>query len=66
MRFVQFAKLACESQMRVGRYLCSANEDHQMIEQRLINLIVRRWGNRLRKIDAGDLRADGRSEQVDD
>ncbi len=58
MRRVQLTKRQCEVEMCGGRDLNAAKENHQMVQQRLINRIVCGGGQRGRKVDAGDDAAD--------
>ena len=67
---MQFAELAAEGEMLVGRDVLVAEEDHEIFGERAMDLVHLAVGARivrdeLADIDAGNLRADDRREFFD-
>ena len=61
---VQFAELAAEIEVLLRRQMLVAEEDHQVLGQRAVDLVHLR-GCRRAQIDAADLAADDRGQLVD-
>jgi hypothetical protein len=62
---VQFSEAAAEIEVLVLADVLVAEEDHQVLRQRAVDLLERLVAQRLREIDTGDLRADDRRQLVD-
>ena len=62
---VQFAEAAAEIEVLVLADVLVAEEDHQVLRQRAVDLLEGLVAQRLREIDAADLRADDRRQLVD-
>ena len=55
---VQLAEAAAELLVLVVRHLLVAEEDHQVLHQRVVHFLELLVAERLGEVDAGDLRAD--------
>ena len=62
---VELAEASAEGLVLVDGELLIAEEDHQVAHQCRMNFVELQRGERLPKIDAEDLRADGRGERFD-
>ena len=62
---VQVAEQPAERQVLVLRDVLVAEEDHQVLGQRAVDLVLLAIGERLAEVDAGDLGADDRRQLVD-
>ena len=62
---VQGAEVAAEGLVLVGGEFLFTEEDHQVLRQRMRDLVHLLRGKRLRHIDAGEFRADGRRQWFD-
>ena len=67
---MQLAEQAAEGQVLVGRDVLVAEEDHEVLGERAMDLVHLAVGARiavdeLADVDAGDLRADDRRQLVD-
>src|SRR5689334_5873129 len=62
---VQIAEQSSEREVLVLGQMLVAEEDHQILGERAVDLVERAIAERLRQIDAGDLAADDRRQLVD-